>query len=226
MKWIILLLTFVLVPLVSSAFLGTFTEDRCVELTQVCDNCTYVNITSVRANFTNEELVSNVVMTQDAEEYNYTFCLTNNSGTYTYTTCGDLNGFTNCESVDFIINPQGIESTEQRTNAITRSIYFLFIIGILLFIGFLFVKNSKPVRWTMFIFAIIFFLSALNVLSISLTDEVVNPNLESFFEGFTVIAFYFYWFAAGLLIIIWMFTFINTWIFRKNLRNAQKYGLA
>ena len=225
MKWIIIILTLVLIPTTSAAFLGTFAEDVCVELTQICDNCTYVNITSIRSNFTNTELVSKVAMTKDDTEYNYTFCETNNSGYYTYTTCGDLDGVTTCDPNDFIVNPQGIESTEQRTDAITRSIYFLFIIGVLIFVGFLFVNSSKPIKWTMFIVAIIFFLAALNILSISLADEVVNPNLISFFDGFTVIAFYFYYFAAILLVIIWLFTFLNTWIFKKNLQNAQRYGI-
>ena len=134
---------------------------------------------------------------------------------------GTVNG---TQTVNYGINPSGIRPSEQRTNTITRSIYFVFVIGILLFVAFLFVKQSAPVKWTFFAVSIIFFLIGINTIFISLQDEIVNPQLENFFSAFTAISWYFYWFVAGLLIIMWIFTFINTWILKKNLSNLQKYG--
>jgi len=97
-----------------------------------------------------------------------------------------------------LLNPAGIEPTSQRTDSTTRSIYFIFGIALLLFLAFFFTKQAVPVKWTVFIFAIIFFLIGINIIFVSLQDEIVNPKLETFFSGFTVISWYFYYFAAGL----------------------------
>lgn len=136
---------------------------------------------------------------------------------------GNLNG---TSTIFYQVNAAGIRSTEERTNTISRSVYFIFIIGILFFLAFLFTKDSPPIKWTFFILTILFWLISLNLLFVSLQDEVVNPKLINFFDGFTVISWYFYWFAGGLLAIIWFFAFLNTWIFKKNMRNAKRYGLA
>jgi len=136
---------------------------------------------------------------------------------------GSLNG---SSSFIYHVNPTGICSTEQKNDSMNVSIGFMFGIGIILFVGFLFVKNKPPVKWTFFMFSIIFFLIGINLILVSLQDEVVNPRIEGFFDGFTVISFIFYWFAAGLLIIMWFFTMLNTWIQKKNMNNLRKQGLA
>lgn len=159
--------------------------------------------------------------------HNYTLNATQTAqkGEYSYfVTCtnGELN---KTESFDFLVNPSGITPSDQRTNAMTRSIYFIFGLGILLFLGFLFTKQKTPVKWTFFATSILFFLIGINIIFTSLSDEIVSPALENFFSGFTAISWYLYWFIAGLLILIWFFTFINTWLFRKNMNNARRYGL-
>jgi len=98
------------------------------------------------------------------------------------------------------------------------------ILGILFFIGFLFVKNKPPIKWTFFIFAIFFFLITLNILFVGIQDEVVNPQLEAFFDSFTAISFIVYWFLAGVLAVMWFLTFLQTWLLRKNQQNFQKFG--
>ena len=130
------------------------------------------------------------------------------------------------QTVYYGINPSGIRPSEQRTDTITRSIYFVFVLGIILFIAFLFVNTSPPVKWTFFIFSIIFFLVGLNIIFISLQEEIVNPKLITFFSAFTAISWYFYWFAGGILALMWILSFMNTMIYKNNLKNAQRYGLA
>lgn len=139
--------------------------------------------------------------------------------------CSD-GGLNSSSSFTYEVNPTGIRPSDQKTMSISRTIYFTLIIGILFFIGFLFVKQKPPVKWTFFIFAIFFFLITLNILFVGLQDAVVNPRLESFFDSFTAISFYIYWFLAGVLGIMWFLSFLQTWFFKKNLRNMQKYGLA
>jgi len=220
----IILLLYSIIPLVTASTLGTFQKDECLSLIQTCDNCSYVNISNVI--YPNSSIaLGQVEMTKIGTYYNYSFCKTNVSGIYIVNTFGDDDGFTTGNSYDFIINPQGIESTQQRTDSITRATYFIFGIGIILFFGFLFHKTLPPIKWTLFIVSITFILISMNLVAISLADEVINPRLESFFDSFTAISFIFYWFAAGLLIIMWFFTAINTWVFKKNMANAKRYGI-
>ena len=227
-KIIIFILLVLLVPIVSAEIqtLGTFKKGECVELQQTCANCTFVNISSVLYPNSTEAL-GEVLMTKNNTKYNHTFCNTNTSGEYIVNGFGDVDGTNTIFAYDFVVNPTGIPATESRTNSLTRSVYFIFGIGILLFgsfIFFFFYKKSPPVTWTFFIFSIIFFLIGLNIISVTLADEVVNPRLETFFDNFSAISWYFYYFSAGVLIIMWILTFMNTWIYQKNLRNAQKYG--
>ena len=72
--------------------------------------------------------------------------------------------------------------------------------------------------------SVVFFLISLNILFVSIQDEVINTRLETFFSGFTTIAWYFYFFAGGLLIIIWGLTFFNTMFLKKNIRDMKRFG--
>jgi len=135
-------------------------------------------------------------------------------------------GTNGSSTIFYEVSPSGIRSTQERTDTITRSVYFMLILAILLFISFLFVKSPPPVKWTYFALSILFFLISINLIFTSLQDETLNPKLENFFGSFTAVSWYIYWFIAGILILMWFFTFINTWILKKNLANAKRYGLA
>jgi len=220
--YVSLLVTLVIITSVNATTFGTYKLDQDIPIVQLGANFTFCNITSVTyPNGTG--FISDVVMTKRGDEYNYTL----NSSDIILKGVYVVRGI--CGSVvwagDFEVNPQGIISTEQRTQSTTRAIYFLFGIGILLFFAFLFYSGSLPIRLTFLVFSIIFVVAALNIISISLVDEVVNPSLEGFFNGITTISFLFYWFAAGLLIIMWIFTMMNTWILKKNMENAEAYGM-
>jgi len=196
---------------------------RCLTITG--DYCTSgtILVISVEYDLNGSNILNNVSMTFNETFFNITLP-THTTGTYK----GIISSTTSNNTVSeftYEVNPLGIESTEQRSEALTRSLYFIFGIAILLFIAFL-IKTSPPIKWTFFIFSIIFLLIGFNIISISLADEVVNPKLASFFDRFTAITFFFYFFAAGLLIIMWFFTFLNEWIFQRNLRNARRYGIA
>lgn len=101
---------------------------------------------------------------------------------------------------------------------------FFFFIGLILFFSFFVYKGSTPMKFTYLIMSVIFFLISLNMIFITLQDEIINSRIESFVDGFVVISFYLYWFLAGLLIIMWIFTFINTWFYKKNLQKFNSYG--
>jgi len=182
------------------------------------------NITVTDPN--NTILVDFLEMTDQTSYQNYTLnsTQTNIKGTYNYcVTCsnGNLN---QTECFDFFVNPSGIEPSQQRTDSISRSVYFLFGIALIMFLSFFFASQSVPVKWTVFAVGVIFFVMGINTIFISMQDEVINPALENFFSGFLVISYYFYYFVAGLLIILWAFTFLNTWFYKKNMDNMRKFG--
>ena len=182
------------------------------------------NITVTDPN--NTILVDFLEMTDQDSYQNYTLNATQTStkGTYDYcVTCsnGELN---QTECFDFFVNPSGIEPSQQRTDSITRSVYFLFGIAILMFLSFFFATQSVPVKWTVFAVGVIFLLMGINTIFISMQDEVINPVLENFFSGFLTISYYFYYFIAILLVIMWAFTFLNTWLYKKNMNDMQKFG--
>lgn len=124
----------------------------------------------------------------------------------------------------FLANPTGIESNESRSVAVSRGIYILFAISLILFIAFLFIKQKPPVKWTLFLLSIMFFLPAMNILFVEMQDQVVNPNIENFFSFFTAASFYMFWFAFGLLAVMWFLTLLQTLIMRNKIAKGLKYG--
>lgn len=86
--------------------IGTFKQYECVNLIQVCSNCTFVNITGVL--YPNSTLaLGEDAMTQNGVFYNYTFCNTTDPGTYLVSGYGDLDGELNVWRYSFTITPAG-----------------------------------------------------------------------------------------------------------------------
>lgn len=120
-----MLLGVFLISLVSSSP-GTYKQDSDINLIQICDNCTFVNITSVL--FPNGSVaVSNVEMTKDGTYYNFTLDsnFTNTIGEYTVTGLGDLDGDNTIWTYNFIITTTGFLLTES-----ISMIYFILMFGV------------------------------------------------------------------------------------------------
>jgi len=95
---------------VSADSLGTFKQNKCATLYQQCDNCTYVNMTSVK--IPNSTIITiGELMEKAGEDYTYEFCSTALIGDYIYNVCGDKNGKFVCENISFSINPTGFVGT-------------------------------------------------------------------------------------------------------------------
>lgn len=106
--------------------LGNFPKDNSIQLTQVCDNCTYVNLTKVTLP---DSVAVNIndVMEKDDTFYNYTFSTTSQLGDYIYTTCGDPDGVRTCVSVSFSITNAGHDiSTGESIIYVVFSLVILF----------------------------------------------------------------------------------------------------
>lgn len=149
--------------------------------------------------------------------FNLTGTQTTIKGIYDYeVTCVAPNGNNETQSFNYIVNLGGVEPSQQRTDTITRSIYFMFGIGIILFLGFFFTKNV-PIKWTYFLLSLLFFLIAINILFVSLQDEIVNPTMENLFSFFTTVSFIIYRFIAFLIGALWVVTiFVTIFIKMKN----------
>lgn len=173
----------------------------------------------------NSIIVDFLSMTDNGDYFNYTLnsTQTSSSGEYNYDVTCAGGGQNDTSSFTFFVNPAGIEPTQQRTDAISRSIYFIFGIAILLFIGYLTTK-FVPIKWSFLLLSLLLLLVGINTIFISLQDEVINPNLETFFSGFTAVSYYVYYFVFFLIAVLWIITFINTIIVKQSEREVRKFG--
>lgn len=116
MKKLLLLLIFgmFLISLVSAvnecgndnSFLGTFKQGATITLKQTCDDCTYVNLSSV--DYPNStKIVYNTNMTKNGIEFTITSKDTSVLGCYSYVVYGDKGGTKISETIDYLINPSG-----------------------------------------------------------------------------------------------------------------------
>jgi len=86
--------------------LGTFKLNDCVELRQICSNCSYNNISSVL--YPNSTLASGeVAMIKTGTNFAYTFCNTSMLGKYIVNGFGDVEGYVTVWAYDFNITTTG-----------------------------------------------------------------------------------------------------------------------
>jgi hypothetical protein len=119
--------------------LGIIKQNSCFDLYQTCDDCSWVNLTSIKyPNGTIETF--NLYMTKKNQNFNYTFCNTTLAGGYTYTVAGDKGGVYSTEVIEFTVSPSGtILSSAQSTTYI-----LIFVISLLIFIGLIIVGLYLP----------------------------------------------------------------------------------
>ncbi len=109
--------------------IGNIKQSDVIQLTQLCQNCSYVNLTQVIYPNNTYSLLGQFSMTKNGTNFNYTYSDTNTLGKYFYTTCGNLNGDVVCQSIGFEVTPSG-----QGGNA--NIVFFIFIILLLYGITF------------------------------------------------------------------------------------------
>lgn len=131
---LMILCTFLLIGNVSAfgyedVSLGTFTKDHCINIQQTCDNCTYINITSIT--FPNStKAVSNVEMIQDSTDFSYEFCSASGLGEYFVNYKGDENGITSIAKTWFDVTQNGRENP----SGIVIVVYSILFLGLLAFL--------------------------------------------------------------------------------------------
>jgi hypothetical protein len=198
-----------------------------IELTQTCANCSYVNLTKVVYPNQTIDLLGQYSMQENGTNYNYSY-ITNTVGNYYYTTQGDLNGITTTQTCSFVVTSSGKEINSGNSLMIFLGTGFFLILGILCFVAF-FRSNgnigiSLPVRWTFFIFGFIFFLASINLISATIPDSLINENVLDFFDSFTAISTYLFWFSFGILGVMWIITTFQTILFKNKMKKEESYA--
>ena len=130
------ILSILLINLTNASIeLGTFKKNDCIQLQQTCDNCTYVNLTSIT--YPNSTLsYINSLMTKSGVKYNYSFCNTTLLGHYLYSVQGDRNGIISVEEGNFDITYTGDSLNTQ------KSILYVALLFVLLFFFILIIYFS------------------------------------------------------------------------------------
>jgi len=158
---LILVLLILVIPVISAQGIAFYVEKNTnysIQFSCNIDGSMCSNEASCNATITNTTTLMADVATSNLLnarfEHNITENETATPGEYTLKidcTDGNLNG---TSTLIYEVNGAGIRSSEQRTQALSRSIYFIFGIGVLLFIAFLFASQSVPAKWTFFIFSV------------------------------------------------------------------------
>lgn len=125
--------------------LGVFRVDSCVNLLQVCSNCTYNNITSVTYPNSSTAFNDPIEMSKNGNQYNLTFCNTKNEGRYIVNGYGDLDGIKTVWSYTFDINPIGREYTTAQSITYIILIVLVIIILSACIIGIIKIKPKNVV---------------------------------------------------------------------------------
>ena len=228
MKKIILtiILGIFLISLASSSLdsLGTYKQNDCMNISQTCASCSYVNISSVSRN-NNSNLISNVEMTDFGNgEWRYEFCNTSATGRYDIKGIGDVLGVDSSFAVYFDVTHSGGSLDEGASGILIMAIVFMLIVGAVCLLGFFRNDQNFQTKWSLFLISFLFFLAGANLISTLIGDTLANPLVISFFDSFMAISFILFWFAFGLLAIMWFLTMLQTILFRKKQSDLQKYG--
>jgi len=120
---------------------GTFKQGDCMNISQTCASCSYVNISSV-SNQNNSNLVSNVEMVSFGNgEWRYEFCDTNFIGRYDVKGHGDSDGTDTSFATYFEITPSGEELTQEKSLLLIAALIILLTLIVLTIRGMVMVDN-------------------------------------------------------------------------------------
>ena len=141
----ILMIGMFFISLTSAYDLGTVKQNTCIDLYQWCDDCTYVNVTSVQ--LANKTITyHNVAMVKNGYDYTYNYCNNSLLGDYFYTVCGDTSATNKCETFSYGVTLNG----NPPADGITTIFFIVVFIAIFLFgLIYFFVSLERVVHLDM-----------------------------------------------------------------------------
>lgn len=226
--YLLIFVCLVSINFVSSSSDLTFKQDEFVNFSFVCldtelnycNSSTTCLISIIAPNGTAP--ISNESLNFSPTSFNFIFP-TVDLGTHDWLViCQGLNSARS--EGDYMITTSGSSITEGNSLTLSLAVIFFMIISILLFINFIRVTEKAQIKWTSFLLGFIFMLAALNLISLILLDSIVSPGITSFIDFFIASSFYMYWLAFGLLAVVWIFTIINTVLFKQKIKNEQMFN--
>lgn len=177
----------------------------CFDDNYYCDNTFICNVTISKNDGTN--LITNARMTHNPTYYNISF---------TPTAYGYYNAIMVCydgtdsgkDTFTFVVNNSGTVSTTGRLWAQVLAIFVLVaLVSILIYYSVNSVKFS-PLKYSLGIIAGILVFVILNLSISMLRDEIVDDSIITFFDKFAAMSVWIYYFAVGLIVVIWVFTIL------------------
>jgi len=133
-KLSLVLLVVLIIPLVMATTIGITKANDCINLPQVCENCTSNNISTIL--YPNKTIAKiNISMSKDDTYYNYSFCNTSTLGEYIVNGVGDLDGVRTSWAYNFEVTGTGFEFNQSRSTFYIGSLavlVFLFVITVIM----------------------------------------------------------------------------------------------
>jgi len=201
--------------------LGIFKSNECINLKQLCSNCTYSNITSVTLPQDAGNALTNVEMTKDGNEYEYSFCNTSRIGQYIVNGVSDVDGIDTAWAYDFYITTTGYQATTPQSIITFFGIFLLTIISIV-FLIMAWVLKTPSVK--------IFFLSmALLTLAFTVGYNLkIMKDTTGEFLSFSTLFSSFYTLItillAGASVFLIVFLIVGAFKYFYNLKNGYNEG--
>lgn len=212
---LLIILSFIVIPLINASIfnLGTFEQNQNVTLIQTCSDCTYNNISSVE--FPNGTIaVFNQTMIRDDTKYTLLFRNSTTLGTYSVHGYGDPGGIKDDWNYFFDITSTGDAFSTAGAIVLWLAVALFIVFGLFLFTGFTNKENKLPIKFTYLLASFLSFIASINFISIFMGSATTNQRVVSFFDSFTSIMFILFWFAFGLVAIMWGLTFFQTLMFK------------
>lgn len=203
--------------------LGTFKQNNCVNLLQLCSNCTFNNITFIFYPNSTNALSIEQEMTKNNTLYNYTFCNTKDIGTYLVNGYGDLNGLNTVWNYDFEITKSG--STELNESSAMPTILFVIFLSIICFIIPYIIQFSKNevinmiVKRSLFVIGIYTLIMNIGIIkTIALSN---NLDIQADLNAYIMI---FGWIGYIAIVVIALQTLFNAIQIRKQRKYNKRMG--
>lgn len=226
-KILFLFLFLLLISFVSG--LETFQQNQDVKLCRevrsngALPSSATCNVTITYSNGT--KLIDFLRMDDLADQFCFNLTSTHTSikGTYPYAiTCSDATDNDTIRS-EYLINLGGIEPTQSRTDAATRTIWIFFGLALITFISLFLIKKT-PFKLSLFLIMIWFILMGINASYISIQDEVINSSMENFLSFFLVTSYWANYAIFFIIIVIWIITFIVNMMGKHTETLEKNYG--
>lgn len=204
----ILILSIFLISLTSALeSLGTFKQNECVRISQICNDATYINISSI-TNPSSTKLLNETQMIYDSSgEFYYNFCDTLSLGRY------DIRGISDgCENT-FATYFEVTKSGKTISFNLFLPLVVILFFSMLCFIFGVTSKENKIMKYTLFSLAVVMAYVGIQYTLIVVQDYSLIGETEgglgfflTFFQAIT-------WIIGGIftLVIIWLFLQLRKW---------------